>query len=82
MLQVLYKMKTAKLFEESRSQPGSDSSGSDAPFAIQHLHLCVESRLLCIAGSSHVTLFNFSRQESQIECTVSIRLCKLLHYWP
>jgi len=66
-LQVLYKLKTAKLFDVSKCH-GADAS--DFPFAIHHVILCVESRLLCVAGNGHVVLFNFSKQESMTECMV------------
>ena len=60
-LQVLYKVKTAKVFEKSKCRlPDSD----DDPFAIQHIQLCLESRLLVVAGITHVILFRFSKQES------------------
>lgn len=80
MLQVLYRLKTAKLFDEGRSVIPPNTSSTSSPFAIQLIRLCVESRLLCVAGSCHVALFSFSRQESQIECAVgfvlkSVRIC-------
>ena len=60
-LQVLYKVKTAKVFDKSKCRlPDSD----DDPFAIQHIQLCLESRLLVVAGITHVILFRFSKQES------------------
>lgn len=67
-LQVLYKLKTSKVFEkpQSRSVDGSD----DDPLAIQLISLCPESRKLCIAGaSSHVVLFKFRKQESTSDTT-------------
>src|SRR6218665_342715 len=65
--QVLYKLKTAKLFDPSKCRSVDDD---DSPFAIQHIHLCIESRLLCIAGYTHVVLFRFSTQETSLECPV------------
>ena len=60
-LQVLYKVKTAKVFDKSKCRsPDSD----DDPFAIQHIQLCLESRLLVVAGITHAILFRFSKQES------------------
>ncbi|XP_046820900.1 syntaxin-binding protein 5 isoform X8 [Vespa crabro] len=61
-LQVLYKLKTAKLFEKSRVR--SVDSEED-PLAIQLIYLCPESRKLAIAGSGkYVVLFKFKKAES------------------
>lgn len=67
-LQILYKLKTAKVFEK----PKSKSLDSDEdPLAIQIISLCPESRKLCVAGaSSHVILFNYKKAESCDEVTV------------
>ncbi|KAK7471573.1 hypothetical protein BaRGS_00035801 [Batillaria attramentaria] len=63
-LQILYKLKTAKMFEKpKRSGEGQDED----PFAIQMIYLCPESRLLCVAGATHVMLFRFSKQENNLE---------------
>ncbi|XP_052832426.1 syntaxin-binding protein 5 isoform X2 [Octopus bimaculoides] len=64
-LQVLCKVKSAKLFEKPKCK-NSDGSDDD-PFAIQMMQLCRESRLLCVAGATHVMLFRFDKQESQHE---------------
>ncbi|XP_028716932.1 syntaxin-binding protein 5 isoform X3 [Peromyscus leucopus] len=65
-LQVLYKLKTSKVFEKSRSKddrPNTDIVDED-PYAIQIISWCPESRMLCIAGvSAHVILYRFSKQE-------------------
>lgn len=64
-LQVLYKVKSAKLFEKPKCK---NSEGTDDdPFAIQMIQLCRESRMLCVAGATHVMLFKFNKQESQHE---------------
>ncbi|XP_076666460.1 syntaxin-binding protein tomosyn isoform X10 [Andrena cerasifolii] len=64
-LQVLYKLKTAKLFEKGRTR--SIDSEED-PLAIQLMFLCPESRKLAIAGSGkHVVLFKFKKVESMSE---------------
>ncbi|XP_066952270.1 syntaxin-binding protein 5 isoform X2 [Macrobrachium rosenbergii] len=61
-LQVLYKLKTAKVFEKPRTR---SIDGDEDPFAIQHIFLCPESRLLCIAGATaHVVLFKYFKQET------------------
>ncbi|XP_047200754.1 syntaxin-binding protein 5 isoform X4 [Girardinichthys multiradiatus] len=66
MLQVLYKLKTAKVFERARGKeekPNTDIVDED-PFAIQTLFWCPESRMLCVAGvSAHVIIYRFSKQE-------------------
>lgn len=70
MLQVLYKLKTAKVFERARGKeekPSTDIVEED-PFAIQTLSLCPESRMLCVAGvSAHVIIYRFSKQELTTE---------------
>jgi syntaxin-binding protein 5 len=71
-LQVLYKLKTAKLFEKTRTR--SIDSEED-PLAIQLIFLCPESRKLAIAGSGkHVVLFKFKKVESMSEVVVSYLL--------
>ncbi|KAJ8409718.1 hypothetical protein AAFF_G00217770 [Aldrovandia affinis] len=70
MLQVLYKLKTAKVFEKARNKedkPSTDIVDED-PFAIQILSWCPESRMLCVAGvSAHVIIYRFSKQEVMTE---------------
>uniref|UniRef100_A0A3Q3K5H5 Syntaxin-binding protein 5-like n=1 Tax=Monopterus albus TaxID=43700 RepID=A0A3Q3K5H5_MONAL len=70
MLQVLYKLKTAKVFQRARSKeekPSTDIVEED-PFAIQTLSWCPESRMLCVAGvSAHVIVYRFSKQEITAE---------------
>ncbi|XP_069195233.1 syntaxin-binding protein 5 isoform X2 [Procambarus clarkii] len=64
-LQVLYKLKTAKVFEKPKTR---SIDGDEDPFAIQHIFLCPESRFLCVAGAtSHVILFKYSKQETVAE---------------
>ncbi|KAK6620679.1 hypothetical protein RUM43_010974 [Polyplax serrata] len=65
-LQILYKLKSAKVFEKPRTK-NAEGSGApeDDPFAVQLISLCPESRKLCIAGASaHVILFKFKKLES------------------
>ncbi|XP_071354049.1 syntaxin-binding protein 5 isoform X4 [Trachinotus anak] len=70
MLQVLYKLKTAKVFERARGKeekPSKDIVEED-PFAIQTLSWCPESRMLSVAGvSAHVIVYRFSKQEITTE---------------
>ncbi|XP_072499766.1 syntaxin-binding protein 5 isoform X5 [Notamacropus eugenii] len=69
-LQVLYKLKTSKVFEKSRNKddrPNTDIVDED-PYAIQIISWCPESRMLCIAGvSAHVIIYRFSKQEVTTE---------------
>ncbi|XP_031435798.1 syntaxin-binding protein 5 isoform X2 [Clupea harengus] len=70
MLQVLYKLKSAKVFEKVRNKedkPSTDIVDED-PFAIQILSWCPESRMLCVAGvSAHVIIYRFSKHEVTTE---------------
>ena len=78
-LQVLYKLKTAKVFERPQPRNSVDAADDD-PFAIQLISLCPESRKLCIAGAaSHVVLFKFRKQEAMSETVVSIRFVALTY---
>jgi syntaxin-binding protein 5 len=70
-LQVLYKLKTAKVFEKPRSKPEKGQELDEDPFAIQNIYLDAESRLMTIAGLTHVLVFKFSKQESIIDLPVS-----------
>ena len=66
-LQVLYKLKTAKIFDKSKcQQPDSE----DDPFAIQQLFLDTESRYLVAVGLTHLILFKFSKQEATLDLPV------------
>jgi syntaxin-binding protein 5 len=70
-LQVLYKLKTAKIFEKPQSK--SIDGAEDDPFSIQLISLCPESRKLAVAGaSSYVILFKFRKLESTSEIPVRI----------
>ncbi|KAJ3613092.1 hypothetical protein NHX12_019348 [Muraenolepis orangiensis] len=70
MLQVLYKLKTAKVFERARGKddkPGGELAEED-PFAVQTVAWCPESRTLCVAGvSAHLIVYRFSKQEVTTE---------------
>ncbi|XP_030627575.1 syntaxin-binding protein 5a isoform X2 [Chanos chanos] len=70
MLQVLYKLKTAKVFERSRCKEDKPSTEivDEDPFAIQLMSWCPDSRVLCVAGvSAHVIIYRFSKQEITTE---------------
>ncbi|OWF48268.1 Syntaxin-binding protein 5 [Mizuhopecten yessoensis] len=64
-LQVLYKLKTAKIFEKPKFK--QTEGQDDDPFAIYLIHLCQESRMLCVAGATHVILFKYSKQEISVD---------------
>ncbi|XP_032882010.1 syntaxin-binding protein 5 isoform X3 [Amblyraja radiata] len=80
-LQVLYKMKTSKVFEKSRNKeekPYTDIVDED-PYAIQIISWCPESRMLCVAGvSAHVIVYKFSKQEVTTEVIQMLEI--RLHY--
>ncbi|GLD49372.1 syntaxin-binding protein 5-like protein [Lates japonicus] len=70
MLQVLYKLKTAKVFDRNRSKEdkGSTETSDEDPFAIQIMSWCPESRMLCVAGvSANVIIYRFSKLEVTTE---------------
>ncbi|XP_053087738.1 syntaxin-binding protein 5a isoform X1 [Pangasianodon hypophthalmus] len=70
MLQVLYKLKTAKVFEKARSKEEKAYTEivDEDPFAIQLMAWCPDSRMLCVAGvSAHVIIYRFSKQEIMTE---------------
>ena len=57
------------MFEKPRTR---SIDGEEDPFAIHHLSLCPESRLLAVAGATaHVLLFKFTKQET----TAAIPVC-------
>lgn len=70
MLQVLYKLKTAKVFDRNRSREdkGTNEVSDEDPFAIQIMAWCPESRMLCVAGvSANVIIYRFSKLEVTTE---------------
>ena len=67
-LQVLYKLKTAKMFEKPKNRVLDGQE--DDPFAIYLIYLDQESRLLTLAGATHVMLFKFSKSEVTLEVPV------------
>lgn len=70
MLQVLYKLKTAKVFDRNRSRDdkGGGEVSDEDPFAIQLMAWCPESRMLCVTGvSANVIIYRFSKLEVTTE---------------
>uniref|UniRef100_A0A8C8M213 Syntaxin-binding protein 5-like n=1 Tax=Oncorhynchus tshawytscha TaxID=74940 RepID=A0A8C8M213_ONCTS len=78
MLQVLYKLKTAKVFEKSRNNKEEKQNTEivdEDPFAIQIMAWCPESRMLCVAGvSANLIIYRFSKQEITTEVLLEVRL--------
>ncbi|KAH8306501.1 hypothetical protein KR018_003122 [Drosophila ironensis] len=70
-LQILYKLKTAKMFEKPRQHVAHSHPESDNPLAVHLIFLCSESRRLCVAGAmGQVMLFKFRKVESTSEVLV------------
>lgn len=83
MLQVLYKLKTAKVFEKARGKEEKAYTEivDEDPFAIQLMAWCPESRMLCVAGvSAHVIVYRFSKQEVMTE-VIQVHLDSLHAYY-
>uniref|UniRef100_A0A8C5I848 Syntaxin-binding protein 5-like n=1 Tax=Gouania willdenowi TaxID=441366 RepID=A0A8C5I848_GOUWI len=77
MLQVLYKLKTAKVFDRNRSkeEKGSTEVSDEDPYAIQIMAWCPESRMLCVAGvSANVIICRFSKLEVTTEVLLEVRM--------
>ncbi|XP_060944691.1 syntaxin-binding protein 5-like isoform X1 [Limanda limanda] len=76
-LQMLYKLKTSKVFEKPK--PGEGRSADlleEDPFAVQMVSWCPQSRIFCVVGiSAHIILYRFSKYDAntQIVC-LDIRL--------
>ncbi|KAJ6215816.1 hypothetical protein RDWZM_010316 [Blomia tropicalis] len=77
-LQVLYRMKTAKLFEKPKlSQQSASMSNAmetfEDLFAIEYICFVPETRSLCLAGaSSQVITFRFVKTETSTELNVLV----------
>ncbi|XP_039601888.1 syntaxin-binding protein 5-like isoform X10 [Polypterus senegalus] len=77
-LQMLYKLKTSKVFEKPKGGEGKQSAEivDEDPYAIQMVCWCPESRIFCIAGiSAHVIIYRFSKHEATMEtASLEVRL--------
>ncbi|KAM4044058.1 syntaxin-binding protein 5-like isoform 7-T9 [Anomaloglossus baeobatrachus] len=77
-LQMLYKLKTSKVFEKQKTGEGKQTAEivEDDPFAIQMMSWCPESRILCVAGvSAYVIIYRFSKHEVVTEiASLEVRL--------
>ncbi|XP_062906712.1 syntaxin-binding protein 5-like isoform X2 [Mobula hypostoma] len=69
-LQVLYKLKTSKVFDKQKVKDGKQTAEivEEDPYAIQMISWCPESRIFCVAGiSAHVIVYRFSKHEVTAE---------------
>ncbi|XP_059866713.1 syntaxin-binding protein 5-like isoform X1 [Delphinus delphis] len=77
-LQMLYKLKTSKVFEKQKLGEGKQTCEivEEDPYAIQMIHWCPESRIFCVSGvSAYVIIYKFSRHEITTEIvSLEVRL--------
>nr|XP_010591229.1 syntaxin-binding protein 5-like isoform X3 [Loxodonta africana] len=76
-LQMLYKLKTSKVFEKQKVGEGKQTCEivEEDPYAIQMIYWCPESRILCVSGvSAYVIIYKFSRHEITTEIVPSLEV--------
>uniref|UniRef100_A0A8B9Q7H2 Syntaxin-binding protein 5-like n=1 Tax=Apteryx owenii TaxID=8824 RepID=A0A8B9Q7H2_APTOW len=77
-LQMLYKLKTSKVFEKQKLGEGKATAEivEEDPFAVQMMYWCPESRIFCVAGvSAYVVVYKFSKHEVNTEiASLEVRL--------
>ncbi|XP_005486155.2 syntaxin-binding protein 5-like isoform X9 [Zonotrichia albicollis] len=77
-LQMLYKLKTSKVFEKQKVGEGKATAEivEEDPFAVQMMYWCPESRIFCVAGvSAYVIVYRFSKHEVNTEiASLEVRL--------
>ncbi|XP_009687938.1 syntaxin-binding protein 5-like isoform X10 [Struthio camelus] len=77
-LQMLYKLKTSKVFEKQKLGEGKATAEivEEDPFAVQMMYWCPESRIFCVAGvSAYVIVYKFSKHEVNTEiASLEVRL--------
>uniref|UniRef100_A0A8C3TV93 Syntaxin-binding protein 5-like n=1 Tax=Catharus ustulatus TaxID=91951 RepID=A0A8C3TV93_CATUS len=77
-LQMLYKLKTSKVFEKQKVGEGKATAEivEEDPFAVQMMYWCPESRIFCVAGvSAYVIIYRFSKHEVNTEiASLEVRL--------
>ncbi|XP_025959234.1 syntaxin-binding protein 5-like isoform X5 [Dromaius novaehollandiae] len=77
-LQMLYKLKTSKVFEKQKLGEGKTTAEivEEDPFAVQMMYWCPESRIFCVAGvSAYVVVYKFSKHEVNTEiASLEVRL--------
>ncbi|XP_028971494.2 syntaxin-binding protein 5-like isoform X18 [Esox lucius] len=76
-LQMLYKLKTSKVFEKPKAGEGRTTEVLDEdPYAVQMVSWCPHSRLFCVVGiSAHVILYRFSKHDANTQiASLEVRL--------
>ncbi|XP_016108832.1 syntaxin-binding protein 5-like [Sinocyclocheilus grahami] len=77
-LQMLYKLKTSKVFEKPKSGDVGRSAElvEEDPYAIQMISWCPQSRIFCVVGiSAHVIMYRFSKHDANTTITsLEVRL--------
>ncbi|XP_048049591.1 syntaxin-binding protein 5-like isoform X9 [Megalobrama amblycephala] len=77
-LQMLYKLKTSKVFEKPKSGDVGRSGElvEEDPYAVQMISWCPQSRIFCVVGiSAHVILYRFSKHDANTTITsLEVRL--------
>ncbi|XP_042077726.1 syntaxin-binding protein 5-like isoform X15 [Haplochromis burtoni] len=76
-LQMLYKMKTSKVFEKPKAGEGRAAElVEEDPFAIQMVSWCPQSRMFCVVGiSAHIILYRFSKYDANTQIvSLEVRL--------
>ncbi|XP_029559018.1 syntaxin-binding protein 5-like isoform X2 [Salmo trutta] len=76
-LQMLYKLKTSKVFEKPKAGEGrAGELVEEDPYAVQMVSWCPHSRLFCVVGiSAHVILYRFSKHDANTQImSLEVRL--------
>ncbi|XP_061547977.1 syntaxin-binding protein 5-like isoform X8 [Phycodurus eques] len=76
-LQMLYKLKTSKVFEKPKPNEGRAAElVDDDPFAVQMVSWCPQSRIFCVVGiSAHIILYRFSKYDANTQIvSLEVRL--------
>ncbi|XP_030642350.1 syntaxin-binding protein 5-like isoform X2 [Chanos chanos] len=77
-LQMLYKLKTSKVFEKPKGGEVGRSAElvEEDPYAVQMISWCPQSRIFCVVGiSAHVILYRFSKHDANTTITsLEVRL--------
>ncbi|XP_061578927.1 syntaxin-binding protein 5-like, partial [Cololabis saira] len=76
-LQILYKLKTSKVFEKPKPGEGrAAESVEEDPFAVQMVSWCPQSRIFCVVGiSAHIILYRFSKYDANTQIvSLEVRL--------
>ncbi|XP_071770683.1 syntaxin-binding protein 5-like isoform X2 [Centroberyx gerrardi] len=76
-LQMLYKLKTSKVFEKPK--PGEGRAAElveEDPYAVQMVSWCPQSRIFCVVGiSAHIILYRFSKYDANTQIvSLEVRL--------